>query len=128
VIDLDLDKIRVGSSDITKSNRKKLKRCDREGQFIKGPLPKGWLKVAASLGGKSLHVGLALWFAYGFEREERFRFTPKWYRWLGISRPTLARSLKRLKEAGLIRLEYRPGCSPIVTILNAPESQEVTNL
>ena len=90
---------------------------DFGGAAISATLQSG--TTAQAQGGSGDHVGVSIWFAYGFEKENRFKFTPKWYRWIDLSPVTLRNSLRRLQEAGLIRLEYRPGCAPIVTILDA---------
>ena len=119
---LELDKFKLQSDSLLQIKPKRSLRR-RKGLFLRGPIPISWLAIAGNLPGKSLHVGISLWLAYGVEKQSRFRFTPKWYGWFDVSPATLRRSLRRLQEAGLIRLEYRPGCSPIVTILEAPEEQ-----
>lgn len=121
---LNLDSYRLVPSTLEPSTSKpkpKASRSKRKGGFLKGPIPTAWLSVASGLPGKSLHVGLAIWFAHGFEKQTRFKFSSKWHSWLGVGPYALRQSLQRLKEAGLIRVEYRPGCSPIVTLLTAPE-------
>ena len=37
-------------------------------RFLKGPVPLAWLEAAARLPGKSLHAGIALWYAAGLAR------------------------------------------------------------
>ena len=120
---LDLDRYRLREHSLSQIKPKNALRR-RKGSFLKGPIPISWLEKAGGLPGKTLHVAVALWFAHGFEKQSRFRFTPKWYVWLNIGPHALRRALQRLKEAGLIRLEYRPGRSPIVTLLDAPEETE----
>ena len=117
---LEVEKFRLHPDNMVQVKPKKSPRS-KKGYFIRGPIPIGWLAIAGNLPGKSLHVGLALWFAYGIEKQTRFKFTPTWRGWFNISPVTLRASLRRLKDAGLIRLEHRPGCSPIVTILEVPD-------
>ena len=116
----DLDRFQLEPQTLSQIQPRRCPRSKR-GKFLKGPIPVDWLTIAGNLPGKTLHVAIALWLAYGIERQERFRFTPKWHNIFYISPPTLRKSLHRLQEAGLIRLEYRPGCSPIVTLLEAPD-------
>ena len=41
---------------------------DASPPFIKGPIPLAWMKAVAMLPGKSLHVGLALWYLAGVKK------------------------------------------------------------
>ena len=120
---LELEKYELQPGDSVRMKPKKSIRR-RKGGFLKGPIPADWLSVAGKLPGKTLHVSLALWFAFGIEKRARFRFTSKWYRWFDIGPHTLRKSLHRLRDAGLIHVEHKPGCSPIVTMLDAPEGSK----
>ena len=120
---LELEKLKLQPGDSVRMKPKKSIRR-RKGSFLRGPIPANWLSIAGNLPGKTLHVALAIWLAYGVVKESRFRFTPKWYAWFDIGPHTLRKSLHRLREAGLIRLVCRPGCSPIVTILDVPEGSK----
>ena len=40
--------------------------------FIKGPIPLAWMMAAAMLPGKSLHVGLVLWYLAGLKKTKTF--------------------------------------------------------
>ena len=117
---MDLEKFRLLPDHLANTKRKRTPRRSAGG-FLKGPIPTDWLAIAGNLPGKTLHVGLALWYAHGFEKQSRFRFTPKWHAWLGVRPHSLRKSLDRLQQAGLIRVERPPGSSPVVTILDAPE-------
>jgi hypothetical protein len=98
-----------------------VRRKRKKGSFLKGPVPIGWLSAAAQLPGKTLHVAVSIWFAHGVHGQRRFRLTTRWLAWSKIGPKALSKSLHRLREAGLIGLEYRPGCAPIVVLLDAPE-------
>lgn len=104
--------------------KRKLSKGRKRLNYLGAGIPLEWLSVAGNLQGKTLHVGLAIWLAHGIEKKDRFRFTPRWYAWFDISSGAVRRALHRLKDAKLIRLEYRPGCSPIVTLLPVPEECE----
>lgn len=85
--------------------------------FIKGPLPLDWVQRAAALPGKALHVGLCLWYLAGLTQSKRVRLTSKTTQAMGVSRDAKGEALKRLAQAGLIRVEQCPGCAPEVDLL-----------
>lgn len=116
----ELEKFKLQPGDSVRMKPKKSIRR-RKGGFLRGPIPANWLSIAGNLPGKTLHVSLTLWFAFGMEKRTRFRFTSKWHRWFDLGPRALRQSLHRLRDAGLIRVEYKPGCSPIVTMLEAPD-------
>ncbi|WJJ94712.1 hypothetical protein [Neopusillimonas aromaticivorans] len=90
--------------------------------FIKGPLPLDWMRQAAALPGKALHVGLCLWYLAGLTQSKRVRLTSKTTQAMGVSRDAKGEALKRLAQAGLVRVEQRPGCAPEVTLLDVTAS------
>jgi hypothetical protein len=123
---LDVDDYRLNNESLAQIKpkrppKRKSRRSARNLDYLRGPIPGDWLSIAGNLPGKTLHVALAIWLAYGVVKDPRFRFTPKWYAWFDVGPHTLRRSLRRLRDAGLIRIEHRKGCSPIVTLLDAPE-------
>ncbi|QEG36315.1 hypothetical protein Pr1d_36280 [Bythopirellula goksoeyrii] len=120
---MDVNRFRLQLGDLEKIKPKKAPRSTK-GKFLKGPVPLSWLKVAGNLPGKTLHVSVCLWHAYGIEKQDRFKFSSKWHRWLGISPRALRESLRRLREAGLIRVERYPGRAPVVTILSAGDEKQ----
>jgi hypothetical protein len=103
------------------NSKKKTRRNNLQLDFLKGPIPGNWLRIAGALPGKTLHIGIAIWLVRGVEKRKRFKFTPRWYSWFTLDPHTVRRALLRLQQAGLIRVERKPGCSPIVTLLDAPE-------
>jgi hypothetical protein len=83
----------------------------------------GWIERAAALSGRAWHLGCALWFqaAVSRPRSARVQVPPKTRRRFGLrTRPTYYRALRALEGAGLVRVEYRRGRPPAVTILPAP--------
>ncbi len=76
-----------------------------------------WIQAAAKLPGKSLHVGVALWFSrkcgqsYGIELGNCILLS------FGVDRNSKYRALKWLENANLISVERRTGFSPLVMIL-----------
>ena len=117
---IDVDEYRLQPDSLAEIKPKKATNR-KKGHFVKGPICTEWLSIAGNLPGKTLQVGLALWLAKGVERKARFKFTPKWYGMFELSPATVSRSLQRLRESGLIRVENRPGRAPVVTMLDVAE-------
>jgi hypothetical protein len=90
--------------------------------FLKGPVPLPWLRVAARLKGRALHVGIALWFLAGLEKSRDVRLAPKALANLGVDRHAGYRGLRALESAGLVSVERHRGRSPRVRILEGAEA------
>jgi len=90
----------------------------RQGEsFLVGPIPLRWLETAARLPGKSLHTGIALWFAAGEAKSAMVPLSNISGCRFGLERNSKYRALDWLEGAGLISVERRPGKTPLVTIL-----------
>lgn len=95
----------------------------RPGQmFLKGPIPQLWLSAAAALPGKSLHVGVAIWFLAGLTRSRSVRLSGRVSRAFGVDRHAKYRALRWLEDAKLVAVLQRPGCSPVVTLFEVTDS------
>ena len=92
--------------------------------FIRGPIPLAWLNAAARLPGKTLNVGIAIWWLAGMSKTTAFKLTGKSLDQLGVSRDAASDGLKRLEDNGLILVKRSPGQRPIVEIV--PVAQCVT--
>ena len=92
--------------------------------FLKGPIPMAWLNVAARLPGKTLNVGLAIWWLAGMSNTTAFKLTRKALDQLAVSRDAASDALKRLEDNGLILVKRLPGQRSTVEIL--PVAQGVT--
>jgi hypothetical protein len=92
--------------------------------FLKGPIPMAWLNMAAKLPGKTLNVGIAIWWLAGMSKTSAFKITSKALDQLGVSRDAASDGLKRLEEHGLILVKRAPGQRPTVEIV--PVAQGVT--
>jgi hypothetical protein len=92
--------------------------------FIRGPIPLAWLNAAAKLPGKTLNVGLAIWWLAGMSKTTAFKITGKALDQLDVSRDATSDALKRLEDNGLILVKRSPGQRPTVQIL--PIAQDVT--
>jgi hypothetical protein len=123
---LDIDRLKRPAGAVNRQpapSRKKLPRHRGGEQFLCGPIPCDWLARAARLPGKALAVGVALWFKAGLsKRNAMVRLTGKLMEQFGIGRYAQYRGLKALEAAGLVSVERRRGCAPMVTILDARDS------
>ena len=90
----------------------------RQGEeFLKGPIPLHWWCLAASLPGKTLAIGSALWFKAGITKRNTIHLTGKLLAKFGVGRKAGYRGLKRLERARLISVSRYAGRCPVVTIL-----------
>jgi hypothetical protein len=87
------------------------------GKYFLGPLPLDWLTSAARLPGKSLHVGVALWYSAELSRSSVVLLSNIHVSRFGLDRNAKYRALQCLEEAGLVQVERKLGRSPQVTIL-----------
>lgn len=90
---------------------------ERSAGFIKGPLPLDWMQKAAQMPGKTLQVGLTLWYLSGLQRSKTVKLASKQLAAMGVSRDAKYESLERLRAAGLIAVQQQPGRAPTVTLL-----------
>jgi len=92
------------------------------GHFLKGPVPLPWLRIAANLPGKALHIGIALWYWSGIKKSETFILPANAIRDLGVSRQTCYTQLKAMEKAGLLSIKPRKGKKPGITLFSDPKS------
>lgn len=116
---LPLDRLRL-SPDAARLLPKKKRPIirHRRGWFIKGPIPGPWIARAASLGGKSLHVGMALWYLAGVRKSRQVKLTTKVINRFGIGPKAARVGLRRLEEAGLVSVFRGHGRLPVATLLD----------
>lgn len=115
---IDPERLRLARKPVQTSNRRVVR--PRKGEhFLKGPVPLGWLEVAARLPGKSLHAGIALWYAAGLTRSSTVPLSNLSGARLALDRNAKYRALAWLEGAGLVRVERKLGRAPVVTILPA---------
>lgn len=93
-------------------------------KFLRGPIPLNWVSIAARLPGKSLHVGIAIWFTASLAKSATVPLSNIASLTFGLDRNAKYRALQWLEEAGLIAVERKLGRSPLVTLLEVPEAPE----
>jgi len=86
--------------------------------FVKGPIPLAWIIQAASLPGKTLQVGVALWYLAGLKKSRSVTLDSKTLNLMSVSRDAKSDALRRLEKAGLVTVERRSGRLPIVSLLD----------
>ena len=86
--------------------------------FLRGPIPLEWLAVAAKLPGKTLNVAIALWWRHGMAGGKPFKLTQMALTAMNVERDAERAGLTRLEQAGLVRVERKPGQRPTISILD----------
>ena len=113
---IDPDRMRLHTTSRRVSRVRPPRHVRGEG-FLKGPVPLAWLEVAARLPGKSLHAGIALWYAAGLLRSASIPLSNVSGHRFGCDRNAKYRALAWLEGAGLVKVERKLGRAPVVTIL-----------
>ena len=83
--------------------------------FLRGPVPLDWLTTAAKLPGRSLHVGVALWFWASLGNSRAVLLTNTAADLFGVDRNGKYRALDWLEHARLVTVERKVGRAPMVT-------------
>jgi len=97
-------------------------------EYVRGPLPLKWFQKASSISRTACVVGLIIWrIAYqrklwGHNSQRRTSWpmkvtTQTCMKW-GICGNSKNTALRRMEEAGLIRLDLKRGRSPVVQIID----------
>lgn len=95
----------------------KLVESPKAAHFLRGPIPLDWLGCAAALPGKTLHVGIALWWLHGMAKGKPYKLTQKALQALNVERDAASAALVRLELAGLICVVRKPGQRPTVSLV-----------
>lgn len=90
----------------------------RDTQFVKGPLPLGWLAAVAQTGHpKAWAVLMALRYKADVTREAWVKPPPAALAMFGIDKDARSRALAALEQAGLVEVQRRKGRPPLVRVL-----------
>lgn len=100
------------------SNPQTKKKLDR---FLKGPVPWDWICLASSVSSTAGLVGFAIWRLVGATNSRTVRLSNRELELLNISARSKTRALEALKKLGLIEVEQKAGCLPVVTVLDCPD-------
>lgn len=115
---IELARLRI-SSRAAKAAAERLPRPQAGRHYLKGPIPLDWLSSAARLPGKSLHVGIALWFMGGIQKSRVVPLSNMAGLRFGLDRNAKYRGLAWLEGAGLVAVKRELGRAPMVTINDA---------
>jgi hypothetical protein len=88
-----------------------------------GPIPLAWLAKAASLPGKALALGLAIWFAKTARKTKVVALTPDLVKRFGVTRKPSYRALDSLETAGLVSVDRKRGRCPRVELSDTEDSE-----
>jgi hypothetical protein len=122
----NVDKYRISRSETTvrRVSERKAPYNKLPGEFLRGPVPLYWLRRAAELPGKTLAVGVTLWFKAGVTKNNQVKASSGMYQKLGIHRKAVYRGINNLEMAGLVTVVRHIGRAPLVTIINDWEASE----
>jgi hypothetical protein len=85
------------------------------GNFVPA-IPLEWANTAGCLPGKALHVALAIWRQAALKKSITTSLANGPLAGYGVKERAKRAALLALDGAGLIQVEWKPGCNPIVTI------------
>lgn len=115
---IDLKRIRLTPDMLAKLKPFKRQRRFRGTYFLKGPISWPWLVQAAKQPGSAFKLAIKIWFLVGMRRSRTVKVSLSRIKDLGVSPPSGSRALRALEEAGLLQVERKPGCAPLVTVIN----------
>jgi hypothetical protein len=108
----DVEKVALTAEGL--ATRKPTRRR-RKGPFIQF-LPLAWIARADQLPGRARSVGLCLWYIAGLSRSQTVSFRLRLMSQFGVSPKAARRGLRALEKAGLVSINQKPGCNPLVTL------------
>ena len=95
--------------------------------FLKGPVKLNWIIKAGNLQGKTLLLGIYLWFLAGLKRSYDFDINlTKIAKAVGVSRRSLSRAFNELIESGLISADRHTGRKAKISIISDTEKIKTT--
>ena len=87
-----------------------------KGYFLRGPIPLGWLQLAAGLPGKAYTLCTILWWFHGMNPTKPIKVTTKSLKEFSISEDAYRDGLRRLEQAGLVTVTRPEGQRALVKI------------
>jgi hypothetical protein len=87
-----------------------------KGYFLRGPIPLGWLQLAAGLPGKAYTLCTILWWFHGMNPTKPIKVTTKSLKEFSISEDAYRDGLRRLEQVGLVTVTRPEGQRALVKI------------
>ncbi len=94
-----------------------LKAKQESGFFLHPQVQLAWVEMAAQFGTQALVVGILLQFRFLLSQKESVTLPKNFLAKFGISKGVKQRALKKLEDAGLIRVSQVAGQSSRITLL-----------
>jgi len=101
-----------------KTTRHELVEHFQSEPFLKGPIPISWLNQVSSLPGKTLHVALAIRWLSDMNNGKPIKLTRKALQLFSVSTDAALDAIKRMENAGLIKVQRLPGQRAIIEIVS----------
>ena len=123
---LDVEKLKLSRHGLEKAlsqSPKKLPRHKEGEYFLMGPIPLAWIGPAASLPGKALAGGVAIWFEARLTKRAEIKLASKLVCRFGLKRDAVRRGLAALEERGLVSVRRHRGRCPLVRICTPPDEE-----
>lgn len=123
---VELEKMKLpGDATGLRSKRQRAPRHRPGERFLLGPIPMVWLERAACCPGKALAVGMAIWHLSGLKKgAATLKLSGDVLADSCVSRKAVYQGLRRLEEAGLVKVDRHRGRLPVVTILEVPPPKD----
>ncbi len=117
----DINKIynELGIKILVQPQDRPLKRQSRARDPYVRTIPLPWIQQASRLPGKSLHVGIVLWYLAGVSKSLTVKLTRSGLRRFGLHHETGRRGLRALEKAKLVGVKRSGKKSPYVTLVGS---------
>jgi hypothetical protein len=128
----DLNLFVIGPDEVWPGPRPRRRKARRSlprparGELYLGCIPMSWIERTAPLPGRAWHLACAIWFEASCAGGKPARLSGRTRRRFGLTDPgTCRRALAVLVEAGLVRVETRPGRKPTLMVkANRPATRK----
>jgi hypothetical protein len=88
-------------------------RIAKKGAYVER-LPLAWIRAAAKLPGKAMHVAVIIWYRQHLEKVSEVALTQAKLEYFGIHRNVGYRALRQLELGGLVTVKRAKGRAPRV--------------
>jgi hypothetical protein len=125
-VDVDLERFRLNERHTLSKPKEPTTRQSEP--FIRGPIPLWWIARAATIPRRNaLIVGIVLWWLAGMRSgHSDLVLTVRRCKLFGLGRKGVARGLRNLEEANLIRVSRKKGKAARVDLIVNPETRADT--